>query len=304
MNSSNFNDLKQNINLISYAASLGYSIDKEKTTRHSAVLKNAKNDKIVVSKKNGIWVYFSVGDDGDNGTIIDFVKNRTSLELGEIGKSLEGFNPDNISLNNEVSINEQRYNPKRIEKVFNNCKTISSHQYLDGRGIRTDIIASNRFKDTIYTDAYNNVAFPHFKKKKICGLELKSNDLSLMVRGSEKTLWRSNFSKSDEALIIAEAPIDALSYQALFSLEKAFFVATSGGVSNGQIELIEHTLNASPNIKKITVISDKDEGGDRLFNKIEKHLSPATQLEQLKRHSPKAQGDDWNNELMQQLKLK
>lgn len=303
MNSSNFNDLKQNINLISYAASLGYTIDKEKTTRHSAVLKNKQNDKIVVSKKNGIWVYFSVSDDGDNGTIIDFIKNRTSLELGEIGKSLEGFNPDIVALNNDVSINEQFYDPERIERVFNNCKVIASHQYLDGRGIRTDIISSNRFKGTIYTDTYNNVAFPHFKKKKICGLELKSNDFSLMVRGSEKTLWRSNFNKADEALIIAEAPIDALSYQTLFSLEKAFFVATSGGVSNGQIELIDYTLNTSPNIKKITVIADKDEGGDRLFKKLETHLLPAIEKEQIKRHSPKTQGEDWNDELMQKLKL-
>lgn len=295
----NFKNFKQQINLVTYAISQGYKVDPKKTTRHSVVLENNQNDKIVISKKNGVWVYFSVCDDQDNGTIIDFVKNRTSLSFAEIGKDLKTFDPKIAVSENDYQISEHQYDSARIEKIFNNCTAISHHDYLNGRGIVSELLSSDRFKTTIYKDRYNNVSFPHFKTKQICGLELKGQETSLMVRGSEKTLWRSNLKKDDEHLIIAEAPIDALSYHALFSIQKAFYIATSGGISSNQLNLIEHALCVTSNFKNTVVIADHDEGGNRFFQKIEKHLSAKGIPVAIKRHSPETHGNDWNDELMQ-----
>ena len=63
---------KNEINLTEYAASYGYCIDKGSSSQSSATMRNSGGDKIIISRSiNGDWVYFSVKDDGDNGTVID-----------------------------------------------------------------------------------------------------------------------------------------------------------------------------------------------------------------------------------------
>jgi len=46
-------------------------------------------DKIIIKRNsNGHSVFFSVRDDGDNGTIIDFIQKRQRLSLGGVRKEL------------------------------------------------------------------------------------------------------------------------------------------------------------------------------------------------------------------------
>jgi len=83
-----FSRFKSEINLTQYAAHLGYEIDKKKSTRSSVAMRSGA-DKIIISRRSGIWVYFSVSDDHDNGTIIDFAQNRTHKAIAEIGRELK-----------------------------------------------------------------------------------------------------------------------------------------------------------------------------------------------------------------------
>jgi hypothetical protein len=47
------------------------------------------NDKVIIKRgMDGHFVYFSVRDDRDNGSIIDFVQNRQRLSLGAVRKEL------------------------------------------------------------------------------------------------------------------------------------------------------------------------------------------------------------------------
>ncbi|PZQ43549.1 MAG: topoisomerase, partial [Micavibrio aeruginosavorus] len=71
-----FAAFKQSVNLSQYAAGHGYELDRKKSTRSSLVMRQASTgDKIIVSKKGTNWVYFSVSNDADNGTIVDFIAN-------------------------------------------------------------------------------------------------------------------------------------------------------------------------------------------------------------------------------------
>ena len=81
---------KIQINLVDYAVSCGYEIDKKETSTNSVVLRRQiDGDKIIVkTDQGGHGVYFSVRDDNDNGTIIDFVKRRKGFSLGQIRKEL------------------------------------------------------------------------------------------------------------------------------------------------------------------------------------------------------------------------
>ena len=83
---------KTEINLVSYAQSQGYEYLKRESPRNSAVLRHNSGDKIVVTTDiDGHGVYFSLRDDADKGTIIDFVQNRRNLSLTEVRKELRDW---------------------------------------------------------------------------------------------------------------------------------------------------------------------------------------------------------------------
>ena len=76
---------KRDIDLRQFAESLGYQIDRRERWRGSAVLRCGA-DKIVVKRNgNGHYVFFSLRDDDDNGTVIDFVQRRQHL-LRRLGR--------------------------------------------------------------------------------------------------------------------------------------------------------------------------------------------------------------------------
>jgi len=76
-------DFKREIDLRQYAAAIGYELDKRESWRGSAVMRRG-GDKIVIKRDtDGHYVYFSVRDDADHGTIIDFIHHRERLSLGE-----------------------------------------------------------------------------------------------------------------------------------------------------------------------------------------------------------------------------
>lgn len=302
-NNYNFTDFKRSIDLVDFALYWGYEIDRKKTTKRSIALRH-DNDKIIVSKKNGVWVYFSVYDDNDNGTIIDFIQNRSPsswIELLEELQQFSGKSDYQLSNKNKSIPDASDYEPKRIERLFNTYSLTEQHTYLHHRSIPKELLLSNRFYTKIYQDKHNNAVFPHWKGTDVCGLELKGTDISLMVRGSEKTLWRSNFHKHDKQLVIAEAPIDALSYHSLFSLKDAFYVATSGGVSANQLQIICRLLSDFPRLENVVIITDHDIGGEKLASKLEDHIILSGYKGTLNIHKPDQEGWDWNDVLQSSI---
>ena len=79
---------KREIDLRQFAVSLGYEIDRRESWRGSTVLRRGA-DKIVVKRNgNGHYVFFSVRDDRDNGTVIDLLQRRQNLSLGAVRQIL------------------------------------------------------------------------------------------------------------------------------------------------------------------------------------------------------------------------
>jgi hypothetical protein len=83
-------DFKRRINLTEYATAQGYVLDRKASSRNSITMRGPGDDKIVVGRDDasGHWIYFSVRDDRDCGTIVDFVQNREHLTIGELRKAL------------------------------------------------------------------------------------------------------------------------------------------------------------------------------------------------------------------------
>ncbi|MFY0601647.1 MAG: toprim domain-containing protein [Cyclobacteriaceae bacterium] len=305
--STDFTSLKSKINLPEYAAFHGYEIKREKTTRHSIAMRKGSEDKIIISKRSGIWIYFSVYDDQDHGTIIDFVQNRTGKIIPEIVQELRSWISADIQISHvrhsTINIKEKKAEPERIKRLFGLCRRVSANSYLAGRGISPQALQCPRFSGRVFQDRFNNAVFPHFKDGQVCGLELKGENTGLFVRGSKKTLWRSNIKSSDNTLMIAETPIDAMSYQILHELKTAFYVATGGGFSAAQGKLISELTNKPSSIKNIKLITDNDKGGDALALKLLAVIRKSKYDGKLARDSPAIRGQDWNDVLCEKLGL-
>lgn len=70
--------VKREVNLIQHADSMGYVLDKAKSSKTWAVMEK-EGDKILIKNspnQNGHWVYKSLSDDQEKGTIVDFMQNR------------------------------------------------------------------------------------------------------------------------------------------------------------------------------------------------------------------------------------
>ena len=83
------NEFKRRVNLTEYAAAHGYQLDRRASSRNSATMRHLAGDKIVVAKdSDGHWVYFSVIDAADHGSVIDFAQRRRGGTLGDVRKEL------------------------------------------------------------------------------------------------------------------------------------------------------------------------------------------------------------------------
>lgn len=295
-----FAGLKQSVNLSQYAAAQGYELDRKKSTRSSLVMRHATTgDKIIVSKKGANWVYFSVHDDSDNGTIVDFIEKRMNKTLPEIGKELAAWSGGAglLPICALPDVQEQVYDRTRITNAFKWMKPATAHPYLlNERKIPADVLSHSRFSGRIFQDRYGNVVFPHQDGQGVCGLELKSHDKGVFMRGSEKALWLGNIEPEDTVLILTEGGIDALSHFALFKPTSASYGAVSGGMKDKQFGYLMVIIGEMPKLEKIILAVDNDQGGEKIAHRIEEYLAGKFKGE-IVRHIPEWKESDWNEVL-------
>src|SRR5437588_2796133 len=89
MSDSELERFKQDINLAQLASSYGYQLVKAESSRCSLVMYHPDGDKIVVATDtDGHGIFFSVRDDRQHGSVIDFVKWKEGVNLGQARQSL------------------------------------------------------------------------------------------------------------------------------------------------------------------------------------------------------------------------
>lgn len=299
---------KTEINLSEYAAGQGYQLDKKASSRNCAVMRSGSDKLVIIRSGNGHWVYFSVADERDNGSIIDFVQNRQNLNLGEVRKELrpwlgmapmpqlrsragEAYLADLLPLSSDLG---------KVRAEFAAMQPIDGHhRYLEEeRGISAGLLGHERFSRRVYTDKYNNAVFPHFSREGICGYELRNYTFKGFAPSGRKGLWSSRVFETDRVLVIGEATIDVLSYAHLFRQDRARYVSTGGELSPLQRELIESAILKMPKKAEIVLAVDNDDGGKKLAEKITAIFEQnAAQGRFLRLHMPHGRGEDWNDVL-------
>jgi hypothetical protein len=300
-------DFKSRINLSEYAAACGYQLDRKASSRNSAVMMRSPEDKIVIARDlDRHWIYFSVGEERDSGSIIDFVQNRQGGTLGDVRKELRPWLEDRPSHSQSPlhaflsNLEPASTDLIAVRARYEATKPIDgSHPYLENeRCIPAEVLCHPRFLGRIRTDSYGNAIFPHWNQDGLCGYEIKNRNFTGFAPGGEKGLWGSRIGPDDTKLIIAETAIDALSYFVLKDPPAARFVSTAGALNSVQPELILAAINKLPPRREVILALDNDNGGVQLAAKISSIFGQINARGcVLKTDLPTTPGQDWNDVL-------
>ena len=265
-------EFKRTIDLRIYAAALAFVLDKRESWRGSAVMRHPNGDKIIVKLNgaDGHFVYFSVRDERDNGTIIDFVQNRLRLSLGAVRKELRpwiGAPP--VALAAFPPLRPSSRDRLRVEAEFAKMQDALRHPYLENeRALPASLLELPRFAGRIRIDARGNAVFPHWDLDGLSGFEIKNAGYTGFSSGGTKGLWLSHEFPDDNRLVVCESAIDALSHAVLFPDEHARYASIGGKPNPVQPELIRAAAARMPLKSKIVAGTDADEDGVKLAEMI------------------------------------
>jgi hypothetical protein len=297
---------KRDIDLRQFAASLGYQIDKRDSWRGSTVLRHGA-DKIVVRRnRNGHYVFFSVRDDRDHGSIIDFLQRRRHLTLGAVRQILRPWlGRPAAALPLFPKLEPTTKDRIQVENQYRSMAHSRRYPYLEQeRCLPAGVLSSPRFAARMRIDARGNTVFPHFDAVGLCGYEIKNRGFTGFAAGGDKGLWFSHIRPNDRRLVLAESAIDALSHAALFpdAGDRTRYASLGGKPNARQTGLIRTSIARLPAGSEIIAAFDADEAGCLLVEVI--RLAVASVAIEMGRqdlvftaHLPAQEGEDWNQVL-------
>lgn len=295
---------KIEINLTEYAASQGYQIDQRASSRSSVVMRDADAYKVIIARgEDQHWVYFSVRDDRDNGSIIDFIQHRRRCSLGDvrrelrpwIGGAVPRIEPERY-VREIVPVSRDRVG---VLRALAGMKPIVEHRYLEeDRAIPRALLAHPRFAGKVLVDARDNVIFPHVDQDGPCGYEMKNRGFTGFAPGGEKGLWVSSVQRTDTALVIVESGIDALSYAALHPDEHARYASFGGALNAHQPLLLQAAIKRLMVDATVWVATDNDNDGEKFSSLIERLVADTAREDLVVRRALPVDVKDWNEALL------
>jgi len=268
---SELESFKTRIDLRAYAAGQGYELDARSSWRGTSVMRHPlTNDKVVIKRgMDNHYTYFSVRDDRDNGSIIDFVQFRQGISLGAVRKELRpwiGQAPVPVPV--FAALPKSERDRAKVETAYARMQdAITGHPYLEqNRAIPGGILSLDRFAGRIRIDERGNAAFPHFDQDGLSGFELKNAGFTGFSSGGSKSLWLSHEFPTDNRLVFCESAIDALSHAVLFPdiQNQTRYASIGGKPSPQQLELIRATVARMPVDSEIVSAMDADAEGAKL----------------------------------------
>ena len=290
---------KSDIHFLHYAADrYGYRRSRRESSVASHVLRHpATDDKIVVRKdRDGHWTYFSVRDDRDHGTIVDFVQRRTwHSSLGSVRQELRSWLGTARPLPETLELPRRSAPAKRqsVAEVFEAARVASTCDYLAARGLRPETLSDRRFAGTWRVDTRGNVLFAHRDDTgELTGFEVKSRGFTGFASGGKKTAWQSRALPDDQVLVITESAIDALSHHQLYR-DAARYVSTAGTPSSTQMQLLGRFLASLAPGTIVVAAVDSDEAGHKIASRIEALTRTLPRL-YFRRDTPTG-AKDWND---------
>jgi len=292
------NRFKTNINLAEFATAFGYYKDKEKSSINAPVMRHENGDKIIIGKdrSDGHYIYFNPNDEGDSGTVIDFVKNRTGETLGYIRKRLRSW-LHNPQPQENIPVKASTKDALRIANIWSAIEETTSpfdshwgvhHVTLDRLQRMRNV---KRGKDHEYYFALSDL-------NGICGIERRTREDKHIISGSTKGVFVDGEIKEAKEIVIFESPVDMISYMELHNQiydTDRYYVCTMGSIGESAEKSLEAIFDYNKDANIIVAV-DNDQGGDTITEKIATILSRVDgNISRASRHKPTTK--DWNDDL-------
>ena len=301
MSDPEFEAFKSHIDLRAYASSHGYKLDAQESWRGCAVMRHPGGDKIIIKRDaDGHYVYCSVRDDRDHGTIIDLAQRLMGVSLGGVRKELRPWiGAPSMALPKYPPLPKVAKDRLRVHRDFARMLDAPRHPYLENeRGVPAELLASERFLGRIKSDARGNAVFPHFDADGLSGFELKNRNFTGFASGGTKALWMSSTRNDDDCMVLCESAIDALSHAALFPDDHTRYASIGGKPNPVQPELIRAAAARMPVGSEITAAMDADADGRKLAQVVERAVEMSGRGD-LHFHVHEPSGfKDWNDQLV------
>ena len=311
--------VKREVNLIQHAASMGYILDKEKSSKTWAVMEK-EGDKILIKNspnQNGHWMYKSLVDEQEKGTIVDFMQKRGFSYQSICGLSSRHLDDRVVKDQKTLSVEiEDVFSQRHIaQDAFDRIVEHKKGNYLACRGIDestygcySGVKVGNQAVFALYRDIDSNgqgticstISY-QFDGKGSMSDDGFFNSTKYFQKGLPRGL--SVLVESGlpvKHIVVSESPIDALSYKQIHKhSECTMYVSTCGSLSEGvKKELLNVLSNASENGQSVTLAFDSDKAGRKMDKEV-RELAHACLVNY--RSSIPSQFKDWNEELVSGL---
>jgi hypothetical protein len=232
------------------------------------------DDKIVVGRgqRDDHWIYFSVRDSRDHGTIVDFLKRRDGVGLAEVRRELlPWIGGDRQHVQPELyrgRVGVRVVDRDAAAQAFERARPVNNSAYLNARGIKPTTLTADRFAGSFREDRRGNVLFPHRDGAGFAGFESKNHGWTSFSPGGVKALWRSCSLPGDSRLVLVESAIDALSFHQLHQEPRTSYASTAGSMSEHQRSLLRDVLRAMPAGSQVVLAFDRDPAGEKLADEV------------------------------------
>ncbi|WP_249119949.1 DUF3991 and TOPRIM domain-containing protein [Plastoroseomonas hellenica] len=178
-------------------------------------------------------------------------------------------------------------------------------RYLsEERALPSRILHAAAAWDSVREGGFGSAWFAHRDHRgKVTGFEMRGREFRGFVKGGEKTLfqlpgWIPHREVRPRRIVVAEAPIDALSVAARERLAgDTLYVATGGGMGPRTIDAIDQLLAelASIPAAALALATDNDPGGERYAGMLSARARAVGVGVEDRR--PPADVNDWNDDL-------
>jgi Protein of unknown function (DUF3991)/Toprim-like len=284
-----------------------WQLDRKGSTRRCLKYRRAKGEILLVNHEGRGWWDPGSAAKGDIFALVQYL--NPGVNFGEVRKILRPF----IGLNPSFSTHERMVSKEKPDVSFEvkwgrrkaPSRGSPTWRYLtEVRRLPAAVVAAAISAGMLREGPYASAWFAHRDHDgQLTGIEMRGPDYRGFSPGGTKTLFRllgrlRSSTVPTTRLVVAEAPIDAMSVAALEHLRAdTLYVATAGGMGPGTIAALERELWALSTQEggELAIATDADGPGDRYAERLEE-MAAAIDLRST-RLRPAADGDDWNDVL-------
>ncbi len=310
----NIGIFRQEINIATYAASKGWQINQSKSDKNCTVVQRMEAEQtvetILVRKDDQRgYRYITDGDPSDRGTIVDFLVKKENFSITEkedwgkifthLNSFLDNANPIHLPVSPPKPDKDLQ---KQVDSFHLNMNPLTDTRYLESRGLTEKSFHSPEFQGQIFNSkvyGWKNTSFPlRTDEAFVCAINrsdeqngYRKEQWNRLTNEREGAMHISNLevfpSKKVDRLIIAESPIDTLSYLELHHKaireknEQNIYVATAGTPANAAYSTLQKVINQTQP-EKIVIAFDNDNGGYRhslnIIGQISHPTAPTSEL--------------------------